>query len=251
MQQDDSEFRALSLIPNYQGNYFMTFDIEAANGFFDNKVRWYDELMQPANWNNLALLSMVNVKYILASGPVNHATLEQVSAGNQRYLYRNRAALPRAFLAPEFEIVADPDQRLARLTKQEMDFSRVVVLEEDPGISASTSPAGSVQWIAKGPDEYAVRVETPDPQILFVSNNWLPYWKAAIDGEAAPLLRANHAFQAVAVPAGAHDVSIRYRSGPVTACTFLSLGALVLVIAAGAGSRWRGGADATPKGGAS
>ncbi|NNE10198.1 MAG: hypothetical protein HKN20_16685, partial [Gemmatimonadetes bacterium] len=63
MQRDDSVFRALSLIPNYQGNYFMTFDIEAASGFFDNKVRWYDELMQPANWNNLALLSMVNVKY--------------------------------------------------------------------------------------------------------------------------------------------------------------------------------------------
>ncbi len=250
MQQDDSEFRALSLIPNYQGNYFMTFDIEAANGFFDNKVRWYDELMQPANWNNLALLSMVNVKYILASGPVNHPTLEQASAVNQRYLYRNRAVLPRAFLAPEFEIVPDSEARLARLTRQDIDFSRVIVLEEDPGIPASTSPAGSVQWITKGPDEYAVRVEAPDPQILFVSNNWLPYWKATIDGEDTPLLRANHAFQAVPVPAGTHDVSIRYRSGPVTACTFLSLGALVLVVAAGAGSRWRG-AGGLQKGGAS
>lgn len=251
MQADDSLFRALSLIPNYQGNYFMTFDIEAANGFFDNKVRWYDELMQPANWNNLALLSMTNVKYILASGPVNHPTLEQAASSNERYLYRNRAVLPRAFLVPGFEIVAEPDERLARLTKQEIDFTQIVLLEEDPGITASSLPAGSVQWISQGPDEYSLRVEAPEPQLLFVSNNYLPYWRATIDGKDAPLLRANHAFQAVPVPAGAHEVSIRYRSGPVTASTFLSLGALVLVVAAGAGSRWRGGALERTKGGTS
>jgi len=38
-----------------------------------------------------------------------------------------------------------------------------------------------------------------------------PGWRATLDGGAAPLLRANVAFRAVPVPAGRHEVELRYR----------------------------------------
>jgi uncharacterized membrane protein YfhO len=36
-------------------------------------------------------------------------------------------------------------------------------------------------------------------------------WKGFVDGKPTPLLRANVAFQAIAVPAGEHEVTLLYR----------------------------------------
>ena len=54
-----------------------------------------------------------------------------------------------------------------------------------------------------------------------------PGWRARLDGRPAPLLRANVAFRAVAVPAGRHAVEMVYR--PTAALTGLALSGLTLV----------------------
>ncbi|MBL9172383.1 MAG: YfhO family protein, partial [Verrucomicrobiales bacterium] len=40
---------------------------------------------------------------------------------------------------------------------------------------------------------------------------WDPDWRAWVDGQAAPVLRANHLMRAVSVPAGDHRVEFRYQ----------------------------------------
>jgi uncharacterized membrane protein YfhO len=40
---------------------------------------------------------------------------------------------------------------------------------------------------------------------------WDPGWRASVDGEPVPMLRADVAFRAVQVPAGRHRVSLVYR----------------------------------------
>jgi uncharacterized membrane protein YfhO len=47
-----------------------------------------------------------------------------------------------------------------------------------------------------------------------------------VDGQTVPLLRANHAFQAVAVPAGRHELVLRYRDRAFQLGAVLSLGTL-------------------------
>ena len=49
------------------------------------------------------------------------------------------------------------------------------------------------------------------------------YWRAAIDGVPAPLVRANVGFQAIEIPRGRHRVSMRYRNPLVAACAIVSL----------------------------
>jgi uncharacterized membrane protein YfhO len=53
-------------------------------------------------------------------------------------------------------------------------------------------------------------VNAPTDGFLFFSEPFYPERRASIDGHTVPLLRANLAFTAVAVPAGAHDVELRY-----------------------------------------
>ena len=51
-----------------------------------------------------------------------------------------------------------------------------------------------------------------DTSYLVVSENWYPAWQAEIDGQPAPVLRANHTFLSVVIPPGSSDVLFRFDS---------------------------------------
>jgi uncharacterized membrane protein YfhO len=63
-----------------------------------------------------------------------------------------------------------------------------------------------------------------------VSDTWFPGWKAEVDGAGVRLWRANHAFRAVAVPAGDHRVAFRFRPRSMLLGAVVS--AIALVVAA-------------------
>jgi uncharacterized membrane protein YfhO len=62
--------------------------------------------------------------------------------------------------------------------------------------------------------------------LVVLAQAWYPAWQASVDGTNAPILRANHAFQAVAVPAGEHQVTFVYQDRAFRLGGFISLGAL-------------------------
>src|SRR5207247_2550554 len=53
-------------------------------------------------------------------------------------------------------------------------------------------------------------VKCAEPALVVVSQTYYHNWKAYLDGASTRLWRANHAFQAVAVPAGRHRVELGY-----------------------------------------
>ena len=65
-------------------------------------------------------------------------------------------------------------------------------------------------------NEILIDLQTNEPGILFLSELYFPAWKAWIDGQETEVLRANHAFRAVAVQPGFHQVRFEYRSESVT-----------------------------------
>jgi hypothetical protein len=54
-----------------------------------------------------------------------------------------------------------------------------------------------------------------------------------------PVLRAYHALRAVAVPAGAHEVVMRYRSADVARSLWISVALFVALVGATAHATWR------------
>ena len=55
-------------------------------------------------------------------------------------------------------------------------------------------------------------------------------WKAFIDGEPAPLLRANFLFRAVSVPPGSHVVEMRFEPTASNTANLASLGGVLSLI---------------------
>ena len=127
-------------------------------------------------------------------------------------LYENPAALARAWLVGRALPARTEREALERITDPEFDPGTTVVLETPPELPPSLFPVtGSATFTRRDPDDLQLRVSTKSAATLVLSENAYPGWEAEVDGLPTPILRANVAFRAVAVPAGDHLVSFRFR----------------------------------------
>ncbi len=83
-----------------------------------------------------------------------------------------------------------------------------VVLATNP--AKASGAAGTVRTVHDGPDALQVRVQAKGAGYLVVADGLQTGWRATVDGRAVPLLDADHALVAVPVPAGVHEVRLRY-----------------------------------------
>lgn len=74
----------------------------------------------------------------------------------------------------------------------------------------------------------AFLVQTDVPTMAVVSQSYYHNWRAFVDGQPVRLWRANHAFQALEVPAGRHKVELVYRDRAFMAGAVISGGGLVI-----------------------
>ncbi len=61
-------------------------------------------------------------------------------------------------------------------------------------------------------NELVLRTAFPSKKFLVYNDSYQKKWRTVIDGSAATLFRANHAFKGVWVPAGTHTVAFRFGS---------------------------------------
>lgn len=128
-------------------------------------------------------------------------------------------ALPRAKLYPQWQVVTQEQQTLKILADLSFDpWQRVLVESLPDGIPAAAAAGastGRVEWVSYAPKHYTLETECAQPAVLLINNKHHPAWKVQVDGQPAPLLRANFLMQGVFVPAGKHRVDLRFEP-PVT-----------------------------------
>jgi hypothetical protein len=78
-------------------------------------------------------------------------------------------------------------------------------------------------------------VEAEAPSMVVVAQSFYHPWRAYVDDQPVKLLRANHAFQAMEVPAGRHRLALVYRDTWFLAGSALS----ILTLIASAVWLWR------------
>jgi hypothetical protein len=143
-------------------------------------------------------------------------------------VYERLDWLPRIRWASEVEVVTDPGERIEMLTKG---------IPSDSVIISSTGPPASGQPALVRPledegDVIRVAVEAEGAGYLVVADALQHGWHAELDGQAVPLLPADHALAAVAVPGGTHVVELRYRPDGLGLGLVVSVAALLFLLAA-------------------
>ncbi|HYN98719.1 MAG TPA: YfhO family protein, partial [Actinomycetota bacterium] len=150
---------------------------------------------------------------------------------------RNPDALPAAFLTRCWEVVPAGRvvERLAAMTTAEL--SSIAVLEAGPGVPAPPDGEACPPALAAAVPHYSpevVRIRTPQAgaSLLVLTDQWFNGWEATVDGKPARIYKADHAFRAVALSEGSHEVVFRFR--PKWVPTGLAISALTALLTAAA-----------------
>lgn len=136
--------------------------------------------------------------------------------GTALYVYENPDVLPRFFLAGTVQVLPDGPSVLAAMaskTSAQLGSSLLIEARYAAQLGAVTErsgDAGAIDLVKYSADEIELKVSTSSSKVLLVSNNYSPYWKAWIDGQATSIVPADYTFQGLAVPAGTHRVVLRY-----------------------------------------
>src|SRR5204863_5105485 len=129
-------------------------------------------------------------------------------------VYVNRAALPRAWVAYNWEPASTPGDALhvMKMGSRDTDLTRPVIEgAAPPSRPGSAHPVDPARFVRDGETAVELRVRARRPGYVVLGDTYYPGWRATVDGHSVPIRAANVAFRAVAVPAGAHSVRFDYR----------------------------------------
>jgi len=109
-------------------------------------------------------------------------------------------------------VFADVATTLRALGGREFEPRREVYLQPEARSLVTVGQASSPTITTREFSTQRVRLETAaaEPALLVVAQSFYHNWRAYVDGRPTPLLRANHAFQALEVPAGQHEIVLQY-----------------------------------------
>jgi hypothetical protein len=188
----------------------------------------------PSRWGWDAL-DLLGVRWFVTSG-LPPAEIKVMEANGFRIVQRQawflvwqRPAPPLARLHHQLDLVTDPSQRLARLQAGYPLLQRAMV-EQPVGPLAKPAVPPTVQVTKRHHTRVQVSVKTQREGLLVLGDPWYPQWRVKVDGHPAELLRVDHAFRGVLVPAGDHQVVFSYQDRALQAGLAISAAtALALV----------------------
>lgn len=144
-------------------------------------------------------------------------------------VYRVPGSLPRAYAVSGARVAPDLDA-LRVLIDPGFDPSREIVLPSGPAAPVEPAFSADVRVPSLLHDRVRIEARLSRPGYVVLVDAYDPDWRATVDGSPAPLLRANVAFRAVPVPAGAHVVEMRYRPRSARVGALVSVAALAVAV---------------------
>jgi hypothetical protein len=165
------------------------------------------------------LADLLGLRFIATGVPVEQidralkpGDLTFVARTKDGFVYENPRARPRAHFVTGAQ-EADFDALLKTGRWPNVDLAQTVLLLKGSGAAAPpvrNGAAAPVTIASYRNTEVLVDVEAPQAGWVVLNDPYQPWWRADVDGQDAPLLRANGIVRAVPVPAGRHRVRFTF-----------------------------------------
>jgi hypothetical protein len=252
-------------------NRAMLLGLHDVQGYNPVQVQRYVELMAALNGHaqdyhdanvftsglDSPLLDLLNVRHVvipaeLQSGQAEFQWLIEhfpivYQDGTVRVL-ENPQALPRAWIVHDVRQVA-PGQALELLASSAVDPRTTALVEEPPpALSLPLNPSTDhVAIVEYQPDRILARASTGGAGMVIFSEVFDPGWHAFVDGEPVPVYLVDHALRGIQLPAGSHQIELRYRTPAllpgitITAVTVAVLAAAIFMLGMDSRRRYRPG----------
>jgi hypothetical protein len=194
------------------------------DGFFSLHLRESDDV-----------LNRIYTPTNFPAGLVDFLGAAQISDDRDMFLWQARTnSLPLA-TAGQQPVFAGESETLRAISAPAFDPRRVVYLPPAArDNTAATNPTvATILGTRFSAQRITLDIEAAQPAWVVLAQSFHPCWRATVDGRPTRLWQANHAFQAVEILAGRHEVKLVYRDTAFECGAGLSAAAL-----AGCGVYW-------------
>jgi len=174
-------------------------------------------------------LSMINVRYALIelNAPLPPGWKEVGSDISMR-LIENMRVLPRAFIPRNVTFHSSPQQELDEMAHA-IDFADRAWLYVPGKPEDRTNGPGTVK-IARNKSGLDITVTMQRAGFVIISEAAWSGWRAYVDEKRVKTLLANHAFLGVYIPAGTHQVRLRYLPQSFVIGRTITIATLALIV---------------------
>jgi hypothetical protein len=240
LQSEPGAFRVAdyTVLNGNHGLVYLVPSIDGTYGMFLNRFVNLRKALPPQR-----AYELLNVRYVLTRDDPGEEVSIALSEPFQDHLNRVvRVPNPqeRAQVVPDARVIEDDASLLATLAAPNFDMRRTVLLSAPPPEPVAPG-SGQASLVSYTSNSIEVTVDASGGYLLLSELDY-PGWRAEVDGEARPLLRADYALRAVPLRAGDRAVRLVYdpRSLHLGALiSLLALGVACALLVAAPVQRWR------------
>jgi hypothetical protein len=145
-------------------------------------------------------------------GLADFLAIRQTTSPTEFMEWQLRPSAHPMVTAGQTPVFLGPTNTIERMSQPAWDSSQEVFLRPEvrARVKSAASADAKVSDVQLSAHEIRFKVSSTNEALAVIAQNFYHPWKASVGGKPVELLRANHAFQAVAVPAGEHEVILRY-----------------------------------------
>ena len=220
LEDKDPQYRVLDITVNVFNSSVPSYRHKNVGGYSPAKLQRYQDLIDhyltgEINGIYKALGDAETLDDVAAYMADNTPVL---NALNTRYLIvddkyppvENYAALGPAWFVDSVVPAATPDEEIALIGQMDLRTTAVVDARSAPGVTASV-PGGTIEMISYTPNEVRYRYSTPQDRVAVFSEVFYPNgWAATVDGQPLNIFRADWTLRGALLPAGDHEVVMRF-----------------------------------------
>lgn len=218
MADTDPDYRVLNLTSNTFNESRTSYYHKSIGGYSPAKLRRYQDIIDYylSGRINMNVLNMLNTRYVITQ---NGAQLNPTAFGNAWFVKEIRwVNTPNE----EIEAIGDADLK-------EVAFVDTCWRSKVQSEVAMTQPAFIELANYANPGNLFYESESSENGIAVFSEVYYKTWRAFIDDEEVPVLRANYILRAVEIPAGKHTIEFRCKDELLQKSQVVSVAASALI----------------------
>ena len=205
LQDKTLDYRVINLTTSTFNDASTSYFHKSVGGYHGAKLRRYqdiiDHYLNKRDSNFWKVLNMLNTKYII------------YPKDNSKMASKNYEAFGNAWIVSEIKWVATPNEEIDAIA--DTDVKNVAIVNNEfknlMGDFNALPAEGIIQLVDYKPNELKYSFDSSKNELVVFSEIWTQKgWIMWIDGVESPLFRADYILRSAIVPAGQHEIVMRY-----------------------------------------
>ena len=205
LQDKDPDYRVINLTVSTFNDASTSYFHKSVGGYHGAKLRRYQDIinqyLSKRDLNYWKVLNMLNTKYII------------YPKDNQKIASKNYDAFGNAWIASDIEWVNTPNEEIDAIA--DTDVKNVAIINNEfrqvVGDFKASPAEGTIQLVDYQPNQLKYSFDSSKDELVVFSEIWTSKgWTMWIDGVESPLFRADYILRSAIIPAGQHEIVMRY-----------------------------------------